>query len=307
MPPEQSAHVTSADRTMQILEFLAGRTYPAPTMVIAAECKIPKSSLHNLLNRMREKRFVVYKSEQRAWSLGPRLFEISGDAPLLAHALAVLRAFGQSSDPMEPREVVRHSELTLSAVSRILPELEDAGLLSQAPDGRYRPGIQLVALASRVGNLDRLRLAARPVLTRLRDATGETANLAVLESEHALYIDQVESRHALRHTGWVGRHIPLGSTATGAALRGASGAQVARDAVEVGVTAVACAILGFADPPAVVSIIGPSFRLEGADLTRACSVVEAAAAVIENSLENDPHFARTPAPLTQRSRGHNHR
>jgi DNA-binding IclR family transcriptional regulator len=278
---------------MQILEFLAGRTYPAPTMVIAAECKIPKSSLHNLLNRMRARRFVVYRSEQRAWSLGPRLMEISGDAPLLAHALAVLRTFGQTSAPMDIREVVKHSELPLKVVSRILPELEDAGMLSLAPDGRYRPGLQLVALASRVGNLDRLRLAARTILTRLRDATGETANLVVLESEHALYIDQVESRHALRHTGWVGRQIPLGSTATGAALGGAGGAQVARDAVEMGVTAVACAIPGFSDPPAVVSIIGPSFRLEGTELTRACTVVEAAAAAVGASLEKDPHFAET--------------
>lgn len=275
---------TSAERTMHVLEFLARRTYPTPTMVVAQECGIPKSSLHNLLNLMRGRRFVTYHPEERAWSLGPRLFEISGDAPLLAHALAVLRAFNQGTAPLEIHEVVRQSELPAAMVTRILPHLEDAGLVSQAPDGRYRPGLQLVALASRVGTLDRLRLTARPVLTRLRDATGETANLVVLENEHALYVDQVESRHALRHAGWVGRHIPLESTAAGAALHGAEGVQVARDSVERGVTAIAAVIPGVTDPPAVVSVTGPNFRLEGTDEARACSAVRGAAQAIAAAL-----------------------
>lgn len=284
MPDEDSKNATSAERTMQVLEFLARRTYPTPTMVVAQECDIPKSSLHNLLNLMRRRRFVTYHQEQRAWSLGPRLFEISGDAPLLAHALAVLRAFGQGTSPLEIHEVVRQSELPPAMVSRILPQLEDAGLVSHAPDGRYRPGLQLVALASRVGSLDRLRVTARPILNRLRDATGETANLVVLENEHALYVDQVESRHALRHAGWVGRQIPLYATAAGAALHGAQGVQVVRDSVERGVTAIAAVIPGVTDPPAVVSVTGPNFRLEGTDEVRARSAVGGAAQAIAAAL-----------------------
>jgi IclR family acetate operon transcriptional repressor len=281
---EAHSSATSAERAMQILEFLARRTYPTPTMVIAQECRIPKSSLHNLLNTMRRRRFVTYHQDPRAWSLGPRMFELSGDAPLLAHALAILRAFGQGAAPLDVTEIVRLSELPPATVKRILPVLEESGLLGHTSSGHYRPGLQLLALASRVGSLDQLRIVARPVLTRLRDTTGETANLLVLESEHALYVDQVESRHALRHAGWVGREIPLDSTASGAALTGASGAQIARDSVEPGVTAVACAIPGVGDPPAVVSVTGPNFRLEGPDLVRAHAAVETAAHVIGEAL-----------------------
>lgn len=284
MSADDTKNTTAAERTMQVLEFLARRTYPTPTMVVAQECEIPKSSLHNLLNLMRRRRFVTYHQDQRAWSLGPRLFEISGDAPLLAHALAVMRAFGHATTPLDAAEIVRQSELPPAMVARILPQLEDAGLVSHAPDGRFRPGLQLVALASRVGSLDRLRLAARPILTRLRDATGETANLVALENEHALYLDQVESRHALRHAGWVGRQIPLEATAAGAALHGAEGVQVARDSVERGVTAIAAAIPGATDPPAVVSVTGPNFRLEGTDEVRACTAVGAAAHAIATAL-----------------------
>ncbi len=284
MPTDSHASARSAERTMQILEFLARRTYPTPTMVIAHECAIPKSSLHNLLNMMRRRRFVTYHRDSRAWSLGPRLFEISGDAPLLAHALAILRAFGQGTVSLDTIEIARRSELNSAVVRRILPVLEQSGLLAQTPGGRYRLGMQLVALASRVGRLDQLRIIARPVLTRLRDTTGETANLVVLDNEHALYVDQVESRHALRHAGWIGREIPLESTATGAALHGAAGSQVVRDSVETGVTAIACVIPGPIDPPAVVSVTGPNFRLEGTDLARACAAVEAAAQAIALTL-----------------------
>jgi len=275
---------TSAERTMQVLEFLARRIYPTPTMIISQECGIPKSTLHNLLNAMRRRRFVTYHRDARAWSLGARLFELSAEAPLLVHALAILRVFGHEKDSLDPTQIARKSELPPAVVARIVPALEENGLLAEAPRGRYHLGLQLVALASRVRGLDRLRLIARPALMRLRDATGETANLMVLEDEHALYVDQVESRHALRHAGWAGRRVPLGNTAVGAALLGATGAQTAHDTVEEGVTAVACAILGTDDPPAAVGVTGPNFRLDGPDLARAAVAVQTAAHTIGTAM-----------------------
>ena len=280
MATDSTPSNTSAERIMQVLEFLSRRTYPTPTMIISQECGIPKSSLHNLLNAMRRRRFVTYHRHSRGWSLGARVFEISAEAPLLAHGLAILRVFGLEKDSLDTTQIARQSELPPAVVSRIVPMLEENGLLAETPRGRYRLGLQLVALASRVRGLDQLRIIARPVLMRLRDATGETANLIVLHEDQALYVDQVESRHALRHAGWVGRCVPLENTAAGAALRGATGAQTAHDTVERGVTAVACAILGTDDPPAAVGVTGPNFRLEGPDLARASTSVETAAHAI---------------------------
>jgi IclR family transcriptional regulator, acetate operon repressor len=267
----------SAERALAILEFLARRTNPTPTMIISASCDIPKSSLHTLLNLMRASRFVTYHERERAWSLGPRLFEISGEAPLLAHALAVFAAFEHAPHALTVHEIVELSGLPAATVARILPMLEGSSLLMLHADGRYALGLQLVTLASRVGDLDRLRMTARARLVELRDATGETANLVVREGDHALYIDQVESRHALRHTGWTGRRIPLTQSAAGAAFDGAAGPHVASNAVEEGVTAVACAIPGAVDPPAVISVTAPSFRLSGQALASACAAVERAA------------------------------
>jgi DNA-binding IclR family transcriptional regulator len=115
------------------------------------------------------------------------------------------------------------------------------------------------------------------VLAALRDGTGETANLVVRDADEAVYLDQVESVHALRHAGWAGRRIALDRGAAASALRGADGPQVARDAVEVGVTAIACRVPLAAEPAAAVSVTAPTARMTGRRLTLGCTAVKRAA------------------------------
>jgi len=113
-------------------------------------------------------------------------------------------------------------------------------------------------------------------LVRLRDASGETANLVVLDDGHATYIDQVESRYALRHSGWVGRHIPLEGTATGMALADDTKAHTVTDSIEAGVTAIVCGVKG-ANSPTAVGITGPTWRITEAGIRRLSVMVEAIA------------------------------
>jgi IclR family acetate operon transcriptional repressor len=278
--------VKSADRALQVLEFLSRRTHPTPTMRIGTECGIPKSSLHNLLNVMCARRFVSYHASEHAWSVGPRLYELGADAPLLVHALAIFKAYDRSTTYLSVRDIVRQSQLPQPTVARMLPVLEENGLVTRAGDGRYSLGLQLVSLAANVGSLDRLRIIARPSLLEIRDATGETANLVVRENSHVLYIDQVESRHSLRLTGWVGRTIPIGVSAAGAVLSGHRGVRVVRDAVEEGVTAVACAIDEAADPPAALSVTGPTFRLLNDRLDFACMAIQRSVRIVGAALSD---------------------
>jgi DNA-binding IclR family transcriptional regulator len=276
----------SADRALRLLEFLSKRIHVTPTMIIGAGCDIPKSTLHNLLNLMRDRRFVTYHRPERGWTLGPRLAELCVDSPSLVQALAVFRAFEQGRNRLSVAEIARRSRLSSEAVARALRLLEKDGLVRRGPDERYGLGLRFVSLASRVGDLDRLRMAAQRYLVELRGATGETANLVVRDGDHALEIDQVESRQALRHTGWFGVQIPLTNSAAGAALCGAMGVQVVHDAVEEGVTAVACSILGTDDPPAALSVTGPTFRLQAERLKRTCEAVQYAAMQVGAALHD---------------------
>jgi DNA-binding IclR family transcriptional regulator len=81
-----SSSVKSAARVLDVLGALARHTRPVPTMTIARECAIPKSSAHHLLNVMRERNFVTYYEAERAWGLGVAVFEI-GSAYLRAGPL----------------------------------------------------------------------------------------------------------------------------------------------------------------------------------------------------------------------------
>jgi DNA-binding IclR family transcriptional regulator len=272
-----------AARVLDVLEFLARRASPAPASIIASSCSIPRSSTYGLLNLLKSRRFVAYRPNERAWTLGSAAFELSADAPLFAHGLAVLRAFATSSRGLTPQQIATGAGMPRAAVARILPSLVESDLLRAEPDGTYSLGLELVGLASRVGWVDRLRLVARPHLARLRNATQETANLIVLDGDHAIYVDQVESPYALRHSGWVGRRIPLAGTATGGAFEDRSTSHVAKDAVEAGVTAIACAIDTTAYD-AAVGITAPSWRIEEFGVMRAQRMVEAVAREISQRL-----------------------
>jgi DNA-binding IclR family transcriptional regulator len=195
----------------------------------------------------------------------------------VTRAMAVLDAFDRDSPTLGVGELARRTGLHVSTVSRLLATLERGGLVSRTPAGRYALGLRLVGLAALVAPAASLREAARPTLEALRNHTGETANLLALDGRHAVYLDQVESPHPLRHAGWDGRRIALDGTAAGAALRDPGPAHACRDAVEAGVTAVAAGLVPPSGPPVAVGVTGPTSRLRGAALRSARDAVTEAA------------------------------
>jgi DNA-binding IclR family transcriptional regulator len=259
-------------RAVEVLELLAGAARPVPAAMIARECRIPRSSTYEIVNELVETGFA--EAADGGFRSGPRARELAGGATI-AGALAVLESFDSGAPRLSPAELCRRSGLPLARVEALLEDLVAAGLLTE-DDGTVSLGVRVAALAARSGPLQRLRAAARPVLAELRDATGETANLVVRDGDEGVYLDQVESPHALRHAGWAGRRIALDRGAAASALTGSRGPQVARDAVEVGVTAVACRVPG-SDPEAAVSVTAPTARMTTRRLSTCRGAVRRAA------------------------------
>jgi IclR family acetate operon transcriptional repressor len=269
----------SADRALRVLDLLERRSYGLPTMVVARECDIPKSSAHQLLNTMRDRGFVRYDRLGRTWTLGDRAHEIGADAPTIPTALKILESFDRQVVRQTAASVAQSTGLDLERVKRALSVLESEGLVV-ASGGIFSLGLRAVRLAARIEPIELLRTISLPLLSELRDLTGETANLLVQDGAQVVFLDQVESPRALRHGGWAGRTVPLVGTASGAALSGLDGVQVVTDAVEAGITAVASRILWPGYPPAAVSITAPSFRLVGSHLQVTKHHVEATASRI---------------------------
>jgi IclR family acetate operon transcriptional repressor len=65
---------------------------------------------------------------------------------------------------------------------------------------------------------DVLARRAHPHLERLQQEFGETANLGLLDGSRVVYLDIVESKHAMRLAARPGDHDPLHATALGKAI-----------------------------------------------------------------------------------------
>jgi len=124
----------------------------------------------------------------------------------LRHGLRVLEAFSIYKPVLGVTEIAQHVGLHKSTVSRILAILEEGGFVERdAESGRFRLGLELIALAGPLlADLD-IRRAARPAaLEQLTGRTQETSALVVWNGHEAVVVEQVPSPKEVKHTAALG-------------------------------------------------------------------------------------------------------
>jgi IclR family transcriptional regulator, acetate operon repressor len=131
-------------------------------------------------------------------------------------AAQLLVAVAESREGLSVGELVERTDLPKSTVSRLVAALERNALVQrETARGPLRPGPVLMRLARR-GVLDRdLAELCAPALQRLSAASDETINLAVPTPLGVEHVSQVDSRHFLGSTNWIGRLVPHHCTAVG--------------------------------------------------------------------------------------------
>jgi IclR family transcriptional regulator, KDG regulon repressor len=130
-------------------------------------------------------------------------------------ALQVLQAFRYDQPVLGVSELARRLGMGKSSVHRILTTLLDEGFVAKTPDDRYRLGLRLHELGQVAVSSLHLREVAHPALERLRNESGETAHLAVLDGTDVVYLDRFESPSTLRLFSRVGLRIPAHVTSSG--------------------------------------------------------------------------------------------
>ncbi|MGX7677403.1 IclR family transcriptional regulator [Jatrophihabitans sp. DSM 45814] len=185
-----------------------------------------------------------------------------------------------AEDSISLSECARRAQLPASTALRLLRTLEGSGFVARDQVGSFRAGARLIQLgAAALGRQSIVRLT-EPALHRMVAATGESAYLAVPgPNDTAIYIAMVEGTHAVRHTSWVGRSMPLANLAVGKALTGdvgPSGYVAERDRLEPDVTAIVAPIQrpgGVGDAIGALSLLGPTYRIDEDTLHRYGAIV----------------------------------
>lgn len=184
-------------------------------------------------------------------------------------------------------ECARGADLSPSTALRLLRTLEAKAFVTRDCDGRFHSGPRLLQLGAAAFGRQSLVQLAEPALQRLVAAGGESAYLSVRgPGDTAIYVAMVEGTFPIRHTGWVGRAVLLSGTAIGQAMLApilAAGYVAQPSELEVDVTAIAAPVRRPGEGPAtgaaaVLSVIGPSYRLD-ADRVQALGSLVAAEAL----------------------------
>jgi len=136
----------------------------------------------------------------------------------------------EADAPRGLTDLAADAGLPKSTASRLLGALERHGLVEQQGErGRFRAGPVLVRYAGRgAAGRNLAELAERP-MAALAEATGETINLAVAGPTGVEHLAQVESRHFLGTTQWVGRRVPYHASANGKVLLAFGAARLPED------------------------------------------------------------------------------
>ena len=122
---------------------------------------------------------------------------------VLDKAMLILRAVAER--PRTLGEIQADTSLPRATAHRLATAWCEQGMLRRDDDGRYELGTGLAALASAAADRFPLASLARPVLTHLRDETGEGAQLFVREGERRRCVVSLQSLHGLR---WI---VPEGA------------------------------------------------------------------------------------------------
>jgi len=219
-------------------------------------------------------------------------------------------------------ELAATADLPLPTIHRLLRTLVGLGYVRQLPSRRYALGPRLIRLGE--GATAQLGALALPVLKNLVDQLGETANMAVLDSDQVLYIAQAPSRHSMRTFTEVGQRAHSHATGVGKAIlaqlpddqvRGIiartglsavtqasitgidelladlelireRGWSVDEQEQELGVRCFAAAVPG-APSPTAISVSGPVSRVDEAFGRRAVPLLQEAAREIAEDLSRD--------------------
>lgn len=136
----------------------------------------------------------------------------------VSRALAILELFDERRPYLSTTEIAELTSLNRATAYRFCQTLLGLGYLEEVAPRRFRPGLKAVSLARAALSSRELPDLALPYLRELRDRTGETVNMALLDGAEVVYVSRLLSRHLLALRLFVGSRLPAYASSLGRAM-----------------------------------------------------------------------------------------
>ena len=144
--------------------------------------------------------------------------------PGLHRGLRVLEILGAAGEPMSLSEIARALELGRSSAFRLVYTLRQMDFIKAAEQkNTYALGARVLNLGFAHLNQQPITSIARPLLAALRDSTGVSTHLSVLEGHDVLYLGSHQARSGFVSNMSTGTRIEAYATAIGWCLLSALG------------------------------------------------------------------------------------
>jgi len=137
----------------------------------------------------------------------------------LTRALSLLDTLAAGDGGLGLSEIAARTALPVSTVHRLLTTLQLANYVRFDHDrGVWQVGVQAFIVGVSFLRSREIAAIARPVLHRMMEASGETANLAIADQGEIVYLSQVESREMMRAMAKPGSRVAMYCSALGKAM-----------------------------------------------------------------------------------------
>jgi IclR family acetate operon transcriptional repressor len=144
---------------------------------------------------------------------------VAGHVRSAWRALAVLEAVAESASGLTLREIARTLALPISSAHGLIVTLAEAGYLRRDTGTlRYRLGPRLGKLLQAFNVQTNVVAVAGPTMDRLRQATGGTVSLTVLQGDQIVFIDKRAASDRVQIVNPVGTRLPAHATGAGKAM-----------------------------------------------------------------------------------------
>jgi len=134
----------------------------------------------------------------------------------LARAFDLLERLADAGGTSSLSDLAAGTGLAPATIHRLVQSLVAGGYVRQERSRRYALGPRLIRIGEIAGRS--FGSWATPYLTEVVQQVGETANMAMLEGDAAVYVAQVPSAHSMRMFTEVGRRVMLHCTGVGKVL-----------------------------------------------------------------------------------------